>query len=245
MNHESPTVAQTTAIEVNNCIARKKYNEIPRRTLLVQKVTAIQDATLAICSPRQYKRPIASAFKKLISRMTGILCNLKLQSSNLVCAQGTIFCSNIDDIIETCRNFGRSNHSSLVYKNIEENSKTTVSNSNVDHNNLYMCSKCSIESKHLLKDVGHNTSNFLKSTSKQLNNDLEVRGLHSLLHPNSEQHDICNIEPFKNQKEVHEKLQVKSKCFKQFDSVYGAEDHHFVDLEYVRILFFKLLLAIK
>jgi hypothetical protein len=119
----------------------------------------------------------------------------------------------------------------LIYANIDQNSKTTISSSSVD-NNKYMCSKCKSESKHLAKDVGHNTSQFSKMPSKQLDNIAKVTGLHSLLHSNSGQDGNCNLETSKNQNPTFKGIQENFECLKQFDIVFGATDHHFVGLEY-------------
>jgi hypothetical protein len=239
---QSSTIPQKITIEDDNCTKREKCNERPIQKKLLEKETTIQDhASLAICSPRQYRCPIAVACKKLVSQMANILRNLKLQSSNLICNQSALFCSSIDDILESYRNPRRPNHSSFIYKNVEQDSNTTISSSNVDYKK-YICSKCSIESKCPSKDVDYNTSHLLKSPSNQSNVDAQVMGTsnaqvmgtHYLFHPNSEQDNICNIENSRNQKQFYEEIQEKPKCFNQFDSVYGAVDHHFVDLEYVR-----------
>jgi len=55
---------------------------------------------------------------------------------------------------------------------------------------------------------------FQKIKIKQLNDVGKVIGLHSLLHSNSWQDDICNLEPSKNQNQIIEEIQEKSKCLK-------------------------------
>jgi len=228
---QSSLITQTTSvIEINKCDVQEKCTKRLIHKSLAQKMSEIQDASLAICSPRQYRRPIAIVCKKPVGQLASILHNLKSQSSNLICTKGTFFCSNIDDIIDTYRNLGGPSHSSLIYANIGQNSETTISNSSVD-NNKYMCSNCSSQSKSPPKDVGHNTSHFSKMPSKQLNNVAKVTSLHSLLPSNSGQDDICNLEPSKNQ--TFDRVQEKFNYLKQFDFVYGVANHHFVGLEYV------------
>jgi len=55
--------ASATEIDKNN--VQEKCTKRLIQKSLVQKMIEIQDASLAICSPRQYKRPIAVVCKKL------------------------------------------------------------------------------------------------------------------------------------------------------------------------------------
>jgi hypothetical protein len=106
---QSSLITQTTsAIEIDKCNLQEKCTKRLIQKSLAQKMIEFQDTGLAICSPHQYRRPIAIVCKKIVSQLASILCNLKSQSSNFICTKGTLFCSNIDDIIDTYRNLGRS-----------------------------------------------------------------------------------------------------------------------------------------
>ena len=151
------------------------------------------------CNLSQYKDPIVIACKKFASQMTNILQKLKLQSNNLMANHCPLCCTSVDEILYTYYNprlRSDSSFISMANKEDEQAFGNQESSFGIDYSD-YMCSSCKLESKlPSMVEFGCNTdTNSSKSSSTQIDNDFEAKGLHPLFHPDSKEHNTCNIEP--------------------------------------------------
>ena len=217
-----------------NCsVCNKKISNDKIKNIPIQNMERILDVNSLKCSPRQYKASLVAACKKIVSQMVGAIRNMKSQSNSLVFLQGGSCCSNLNDVIDTYH-IPRQSNLSLSSSNINDKKKLEIilSNSRVD--SIKIDTSCNVETNISSKIINDNNIHISKTSLKQLQNDTEVRGLYPLLSFDDKQDVMCNIEPLSCEEQVYEEIQQSIHYFKQFDSVCGAIDHHFVNQPLVR-----------
>ncbi|KAG0566839.1 hypothetical protein KC19_7G091700, partial [Ceratodon purpureus] len=199
-----------------------------KRKLPIQNMETILDCSVdsSNCSPRRCKAPLAAACKKFVLRMKCVIKSMKPQSSSLGFPQGTLCCSHLHDVLDPYHTLRRSNFC-LSASKINANLEKMMSNSKIDNNSTDCV--CSIGNNNLSMVDNENTTSSLKSSTTQLQNDPEVKGLYPLLSLESRHHQFSNIEPPSYEEQVQKEMQQLPQFFKQFDSICGTTDHHFIN----------------